>query len=66
MLGDSGALALALVAQRMAEKPRTEQRTYGLKRAEVLAAFVNGIVLFGIALMIMREAVGMPSDRALR
>jgi cobalt-zinc-cadmium efflux system protein len=57
MLGDSGALVLALIAQRVAEQPRTELRTYGLKRAEVLAAFVNGIVLFGIALMIMREAV---------
>jgi cobalt-zinc-cadmium efflux system protein len=57
MLGDSGALVLALLAQRMAERPRTELRTYGLKRAEVLAAFVNGIVLFGISLMIMREAV---------
>jgi cobalt-zinc-cadmium efflux system protein len=57
MLGDSGALVLALLAQGMAERPRTEQRTYGMKRAEVLAAFVNGIVLFGISLMIMREAV---------
>jgi cobalt-zinc-cadmium efflux system protein len=57
MLGDSGALVLALIAQRVAEQPRTDRRTYGLKRAEVLAAFVNGIVLFGIALMIMREAV---------
>ena len=57
MLGDGGALVLALIAQRMAEKPRTELRTYGMKRAEVLAAFVNGIVLFGISLMIVREAV---------
>jgi len=57
MLGDSGALLLALIAQRMAEKPRTQVRTYGHRRAEVLAAFVNGIVLFGIALMIVREAV---------
>ncbi len=57
MLGDSGALVLALIAQSLADKPRTELRTYGLKRAEVLAAFVNGIVLFGIALMIIREAV---------
>jgi cobalt-zinc-cadmium efflux system protein len=57
MLGDSGALVLALIAQRVAERPRTELRTYGLMRAEVLAAFVNGIVLFGIALMIIREAV---------
>jgi len=57
MLGDSGALVLALIAQRVAEKPRTELRTYGLKRAEVLAAFVNGIVLFAVALLIAREAV---------
>ncbi|MES1183534.1 MAG: cation diffusion facilitator family transporter [Myxococcales bacterium] len=57
MLGDSGALVLALIAQHMAEKPRTELRTYGMKRAEVLAAFVNGIVLFGISLLIVREAV---------
>jgi len=35
MLGDSGALVLALIAQRVAERPRTELRTYGLKRAEV-------------------------------
>ncbi len=57
MLGDSGALLLALIAQRIAERPRTELRTYGLRRAEVLAAFVNGIVLFGIALLIVREAI---------
>jgi cobalt-zinc-cadmium efflux system protein len=57
MLGDSGALVLALIAQRVAGQPRTELRTYGLKRAEVLAAFVNGIILFGISLMIIREAV---------
>ncbi len=57
MLGDSGALVLALIAQRVAERPRTELRTYGLKRAEVLAAFVNGIVLFAVALLIVREAV---------
>jgi cobalt-zinc-cadmium efflux system protein len=57
MLGDSGALLLALIAQRVAEQPRTELRTYGLRRAEVLAAFVNGIVLFGVALLIVREAI---------
>jgi cobalt-zinc-cadmium efflux system protein len=57
MLGDSGALVLALIAQSVAEKPRTELRTYGLKRAEVLAAFVNGVVLIVISLLIVREAV---------
>src|SRR5687768_6631144 len=44
MLADAGALALALVAQRVAARPRTSHRTYGSRRAETLAAFVNAIV----------------------
>lgn len=56
MLADAGALALALVAQRMAEKPRTERSTFGYRRAEVLAAFVNGMLLAGIAVLILKEA----------
>ena len=45
MLADAGALALALVAQRVASQPRTHKRTYGSRRAEVLAAFVNALLL---------------------
>jgi cobalt-zinc-cadmium efflux system protein len=56
MLADAGALALALVAQRFAEKPRTERSTFGYRRAEVLAAFVNGILLAGISVLILKEA----------
>src|SRR5512134_755733 len=37
MLADSGALAIALIAQRVAERPRTERSTFGYRRAEVLA-----------------------------
>src|SRR5947207_15707276 len=40
MLSDAAALLLALVAQRIARRERTRHRTFGYRRAEVLAAFV--------------------------
>jgi len=57
MLADAGALGLALVAQQFADRPRTERTTFGYRRAEVLAAFVNGIVLAFVGLMIVKEAI---------
>src|SRR5689334_9986297 len=45
MLADAAALGLAIFAQRVAAQTRTRQRTYGFRRAEVLAAFANGIAL---------------------
>lgn len=57
MLSDAGALALALVAQHFADKPRTERTTFGFRRAEVLAAFVNGITLAFVSLLIVKEAI---------
>jgi cobalt-zinc-cadmium efflux system protein len=56
MLADAGALGLALIAQRIAERPRTERSTYGYRRAEVLAAFANGMVLAGVAVLVLKEA----------
>jgi len=57
MLADAAALGLALLAQRFAARPRTSQSTYGLRRAEVLAAFVNGMTLTAVAALIAKEAV---------
>lgn len=57
MLGDAAALGLAIFAQRIASQQRTRERTYGFRRAEVLAAFVNGIALAVLALWVFREAV---------
>lgn len=57
MLADAGALGLALMAQHWASKPPTERSTYGFVRAEVLAAFINGIALAVTALFIIREAI---------
>src|SRR5262245_49127373 len=57
MLADAAALALAIVAQRIAGQQRTRARTYGFRRAEVLAAFANGIALALMAIWIFVEAV---------
>jgi cobalt-zinc-cadmium efflux system protein len=57
MLADAGALALALVAQRVAARPRTAARTYGSRRAETLAAFVNALLLAGTSVWVIFEAV---------
>jgi cobalt-zinc-cadmium efflux system protein len=57
MLADAGALSLALVAQRVAGRPRTHRRTYGSRRAETLAAFTNAIFLGVVAVWVIMEAV---------
>ncbi|MEQ8377230.1 cation diffusion facilitator family transporter [Parvibaculum sp.] len=58
MLTDTGALMLAFVATRLARRPADEARSYGYARAEILAAFANGIVMIGVVLWIAIEAVG--------
>jgi len=57
MLSDFGSLALAWIGFRMARRPADSRRTYGFRRFPVLAAFVNGITLFAIAIWIVVEAV---------
>lgn len=57
MLTDTAALALALTAQRLAERPRSSRHTYGYKRVETLAALVNGIALAGSSFFIVREGI---------
>jgi len=57
MLSDNVSLALALVAVWLARRPATPERTYGFKRAEVLAALANGVTLVVLAIWILYEAV---------
>ncbi len=57
MLTDVGGLALALFAAWMASKPATPQRSFGYYRLEVLAALVNGGVLFAMGFVILYEAI---------
>jgi cobalt-zinc-cadmium efflux system protein len=57
MLTDSGALSLALVAAWLAARPPDDRRTYGWRRAEVLAAQLNVGALIGLTGWIAWEAV---------
>ena len=57
MLSDNVAIALALVAVWLAGKPTTAARTFGYKRAEVLAALANGVLLVALAIWIFVEAL---------
>lgn len=56
MVTDVAALVLALFVASMAERPPTPKRTYGLLRAEVLGAFINGAALVLVVVLILREA----------
>jgi len=56
MLADGAALALALFAAWIAQRPATARRSFGFMRLEVFAALVNGAVLIVIAIGIGIEA----------
>ena len=56
MLSDNLSLALALFAIRLAARPPTPQRSYGYKRAEILAALFNGVALLVVSIWILYEA----------
>ena len=57
MLADVGAIVGSLVAIRMAARPATRSHTYGLQRAEILAAAGNAITLLLVSALVTFEAV---------
>lgn len=57
VLGDAGALTLALGAVWFASRPHSLRWTFGFHRAEVLAAALNAIALFAIAGFVVWRAV---------
>jgi cobalt-zinc-cadmium efflux system protein len=57
MLTDAGSLALALLAARLAARPPSGAFTFGLGRAEILSAQVNGATLLLLGGVIAWEAV---------
>jgi len=57
MLTDAGAIALALVAARLAARPASGGFTFGLARAEILSALVNGVTLVALAAVIFVEGI---------
>jgi cobalt-zinc-cadmium efflux system protein len=57
MLSDTFAIGLALVALTLAARPSTPRRSFGFQRAEILAAFVNGLTLVLVSGWIVWEAI---------
>jgi cobalt-zinc-cadmium efflux system protein len=56
-LSDSVAVTLAWMAGRLALKPRTDRTSFGFQRAEILAAFINALVLIAVSVYLVIEAV---------
>ncbi len=56
MLTDAASLVLTWVAYFFARRPADPKRTYGYSRFQILAAFTNGITLFGLAGLIIWES----------
>ncbi len=62
MLTDAGAIGLALVALRLAQRPARGAYTFGLGRAEILSAQINGVSLLVLAGLIAIPAVQRIAD----
>ncbi|MFI6638294.1 cation diffusion facilitator family transporter [Streptomyces sp. NPDC050504] len=57
MATDAVGLGMALLAIRFAGRPATARRTFGLARAEILAALANCLLLLGVGGYVLFEAV---------
>jgi cobalt-zinc-cadmium efflux system protein len=57
MLTDAGAIALAVLAARLARRPAGGVFTFGMRRAEILSAQLNGATLVALGLVIVIEGI---------
>ena len=57
MLNDAVALAFALIAAWIAGRPSDLRKTFGYHRTEILAAFLNGIFLWVVVILIIFSAI---------
>jgi cobalt-zinc-cadmium efflux system protein len=56
VLTDVAGIGLALLAVHFAQRPGGPDRTFGWYRLEILAAAVNAVILFGVAVLVLWEA----------
>ncbi len=57
MLADVAALSISLMAFMVSSRPANHKATFGHFRAEVIAAFINGVLLLVVAFFIVKEAL---------
>ncbi|WP_353989261.1 cation diffusion facilitator family transporter [Pediococcus argentinicus] len=56
-LGDSAAIVMAYVANRISKRGSNHSKTFGYRRAEILASFLNALFLILISVFLMVEAI---------
>ena len=54
---DIGSMTLSWWGEKLSDRPQTDKKTYGYKRAEVIIAFVNGGVLLGVSGWVLVESI---------
>src|SRR5688572_8149926 len=57
MLTDGVAIGIAIIALRLAQRPPAGGFTYGLRRAEILSAQINGVTLLLLGALIVFEGI---------
>lgn len=57
MFSDSAALGLAWLGAWIASKPASHRYSFGLMRAEVIVALLNGLIMLGVVAFIVFEAI---------
>lgn len=57
MISDATALAMAAIAARIARRPPSMRHSYGLGRAEVVAALINSLFMMAVVTMIAYAAI---------
>jgi cobalt-zinc-cadmium efflux system protein len=62
VLADATGMLFALAAIRLAARPRSDGRTFGLYRLEIIAAVGNGLLLLGIAAFVLYEGLKRLAD----
>lgn len=56
-LSDVGSIILAYIANLIARRQKNNRKTFGYKRAEIIAAFMNGVILIAISSYLFVEAI---------
>lgn len=56
-LSDSVSIIFSYISVRVSEKPKSKTKTYGYRRANILAAFINSAALIGLSVFLMVEGV---------
>lgn len=55
-LGDTAAIVIAWIANKVSKRKANERNTFGYKRFQILAAFFNALVLISICIFLFYEA----------